>query len=113
MSIVSLCRACCLAGVFGLLGASSSAVSAAPPLTFDASPYLQPARLVDIGGRRLNLYCTGEGSPTIILEAGLGDDLTTWRYVQPALARRTRVCAYDRAAWVSARVRPRRVMRSR
>jgi pimeloyl-ACP methyl ester carboxylesterase len=73
--------------------------SAAPahPSTFDPLPYLRPADLVAVGSRKLNLYCVGAGSPVVILEAGLGDDMTTWRYVQPALARRTRVCAYDRA----------------
>jgi len=69
----------------------------APKRDFDATPYLGPMQLVDIGGRRLNMYCVGTGSPTVVLEAGLGDDMATWRYVQPALAHRTRVCAYDRA----------------
>lgn len=53
--------------------------------------------LVDIGGRRLHVSCTGTGSPTVILEAGLGDSSTTWKAVQPAVAAVTRVCAYDRA----------------
>jgi pimeloyl-ACP methyl ester carboxylesterase len=53
-------------------------------------------RLVDIGGRSLQLRCTGTGSPTVILEAGLGGDLHSWDRVQPALAERTRVCSYDR-----------------
>ena len=52
--------------------------------------------LVDIGGRSLQLRCTGTGSPTVILEAGLGGDLHSWDRVQPALAERTRVCSYDR-----------------
>ena len=53
--------------------------------------------LVDIGGRRLHVSCTGTGSPTVILEAGLGDSSETWNAVQPAVAGFTRVCAYDRA----------------
>jgi len=53
--------------------------------------------LVDIGGRRLHVSCTGTGSPTVILEAGLGDSSETWKAVQPAVAGFTRVCAYDRA----------------
>jgi pimeloyl-ACP methyl ester carboxylesterase len=53
--------------------------------------------LVDIGGRRLHVSCTGIGSPTVILEAGLGDSSETWKAVQPAVAGFTRVCAYDRA----------------
>lgn len=59
--------------------------------------YLHPQRLVDIGGRRLNIICTGKGSPTVILEAGLLADSASWRLVQPAISRSTRVCSYDRA----------------
>jgi pimeloyl-ACP methyl ester carboxylesterase len=55
--------------------------------------------LVDIGGRRLHVSCTGAGSPTVILEAGLGQApaLEVWKPIQPAVAETTRVCAYDRA----------------
>ena len=59
--------------------------------------YARPHRLVDIGGRRLNLYCLGHGGPTIILDGGLGDDMTEWRVVQATLARTSTVCSYDRA----------------
>jgi pimeloyl-ACP methyl ester carboxylesterase len=55
-------------------------------------------RLIDVGGRRLHLYCTGSGSPTVILVSGLGETSTYWSgWVIPAVARTTRVCAYDRA----------------
>ncbi|MGB6985290.1 MAG: alpha/beta hydrolase [Candidatus Aquilonibacter sp.] len=63
----------------------------------DVSPYLHAQRLVDIGGRRLNIYCTGHGSPAVVLDAGAGDSTFTWRKVQPAISRFTRVCSYDRA----------------
>lgn len=66
-----------------------------PPYNVDW--YLHPQRLVDIGGRRLNIICTGTGSPTVILEAGLVADSAAWRLVQPAISRHTRVCSYDRA----------------
>ncbi len=66
-----------------------------PP--YNVETYLHPARLVDIGGRRLNIICTGTGSPTVILEAGLVADSSAWRLVQPAISRTTRVCSYDRA----------------
>jgi pimeloyl-ACP methyl ester carboxylesterase len=53
---------------------------------------------VDIGGgRSLFLHCVGSGRPTVLLETGFGADTLQWRDVQPALARTTRVCAYDRA----------------
>jgi pimeloyl-ACP methyl ester carboxylesterase len=48
-------------------------------------------------GRRLNLYCTGSGEPTVVLEAGLTDPLNVWSLVQPPLSATTRVCSYDRA----------------
>lgn len=55
-------------------------------------------RLVDVGGRRLQLDCRGAGSPTVVLEAGL-DNLgsLSWAAVQDSVARTTRVCAYSRA----------------
>jgi pimeloyl-ACP methyl ester carboxylesterase len=64
---------------------------------FDQAAYVKAQRLVNIGDRRLNLYCTGKGTPTVVLDAGLGDTTISWRYVQPAIARRSRVCSYDRA----------------
>jgi pimeloyl-ACP methyl ester carboxylesterase len=47
-------------------------------------------------GRQLNLVCMGQGSPTVILTAGAGDWSLTWSRVQPAVARTTRACAWDR-----------------
>jgi pimeloyl-ACP methyl ester carboxylesterase len=41
--------------------------------------------------------CSGTGAPTVVLDAGSPDTSATWRWVQPQLARQTRVCAYDRA----------------
>lgn len=60
-----------------------------------------PGRMVDIGGRKLQLNCTGGGSPTVILEAGLGDSSLVWTLIQPKLAAMTRVCSHDRSgtAW--------------
>ena len=53
--------------------------------------------MVDIGGRSLYLDCRGQGSPTVILEAGLTSDTTAWDDVFDPIAGFTRVCAYDRA----------------
>lgn len=70
---------------------------AAPPLP-PPSPYERPQRLVRLpDGRRLNLYCTGRGSPTIILESGWKADSAGWARVQPRLAALTTTCSYDRA----------------
>ena len=65
----------------------------------DAKAFPPPGQLVDVGGHRLHINCTGTGSPTVVIEAGLGDWSTTWAgYVQPEVAKTTRVCTYDRAS---------------
>ena len=56
-----------------------------------------PGHLVDIGGYRLHLWCTGDGAPAVILDTGLGGSSAGWGFVQPEVARFTRVCSYDRA----------------
>jgi pimeloyl-ACP methyl ester carboxylesterase len=56
-----------------------------------------PGQIVAVGGHKMHIYCTGSGSPAIILEAGGGSDSVAWRGVQPALSNTTRVCSYDRA----------------
>jgi pimeloyl-ACP methyl ester carboxylesterase len=53
--------------------------------------------LVDVGGRRLYVECIGSGSPTVLLEAGLGLNSRSWTTVQLELGQTTRTCAYDRA----------------
>ena len=45
----------------------------------------------------MHIDCTGQGSPTVVLESGLGDTYVSWRKVQPEIAKFTRVCSYDRA----------------
>lgn len=65
----------------------------------DAITYPPPGQLVDVGGYRLHINCTGTGSPTVVIEAGLGDWSTGWGFVQPEVAKTTRVCTYDRAGW--------------
>jgi len=64
-----------------------------------AKQYPAPGQLVDVGGYKLHINCTGEGSPTVILEAGWADYSATWIYVQPEVAKTTRVCSYDRAGY--------------
>lgn len=68
-----------------------------------------PGQLVDVGGYRLHLNCTGQGSPTIVLDAGLGESSLSWSKVQPEAAKFTRVCSYDRAgyAWSETSLLPR------
>jgi pimeloyl-ACP methyl ester carboxylesterase len=58
-----------------------------------------PGRLVDVGGHRLHLHCTGSGGPTVVLDAALGGSSVSWSLVQPAVAAFTGVCSYDRAGF--------------
>ena len=64
----------------------------------DQRAYPPPGQLVDMGGYSLHLHCVGSGSPTVVIEAGLGDWSASWSSrVQPEVAKTTRVCTYDRA----------------
>jgi len=54
-------------------------------------------QMVDVGGFEMHIHCTGKGSPTVILAAGLDDFSIFWSQVQPEIAETTRVCSYDRA----------------
>ena len=63
----------------------------------DLRTHPAPGQLVDVGGHRLHLWCSGEGSPVVVLETGAGGSSLQWNQVQPGVARTTRVCAYDRA----------------
>ena len=102
MTIVSVKRwvkrvavaAVCLLAIVVVLGASVEAVIRHRA----ARDYPPPGRLVDIGGRRLQIDCRGSGSPTVVLESGL-DNLgsLSWAAVHDSIARTTRVCAYSRA----------------
>src|SRR5512134_561267 len=56
-----------------------------------------PGRMVKVEEYRLHLNCTGEGSPTVILESGMNEFSLSWALVQPGVAKFTRVCSYDRA----------------
>jgi pimeloyl-ACP methyl ester carboxylesterase len=59
--------------------------------------YAQPGQLVSVNGFRLNLYCMGSGSPTVVFDSGWEDWAPAWSTVQPEVAKWTRACSYDRA----------------
>jgi pimeloyl-ACP methyl ester carboxylesterase len=59
--------------------------------------YARPGKLVDVNGFRLNLYCVGSGSPTVVFDSGWEDWAPAWSKVQPEVAKWTRACSYDRA----------------
>ena len=65
--------------------------------SLDAKAYPPPGPLIDVGGHRLHLYCTGSGSPTVVLEPGGGASSSDFGWIAPAVARDTTVCVYDRA----------------
>jgi pimeloyl-ACP methyl ester carboxylesterase len=91
--------------VLGLLGAGYQAAAAGR----DLRSYPPPGQLVDVGGYRLHLYCVGEGSPTVILDALFPGTVSNWAWVQPEIASSTRTCSYDRAGlgWSDAGPEPR------
>jgi len=63
----------------------------------DARAYPPPGQMVDVGGYKLHIQCMGTGSPTVVLDAGLGGTSLDWSLVQAEIGQTTRVCAYDRA----------------
>ena len=63
----------------------------------DQKQYPPPGQMIDMDGYQLHLYCTGQGSPTVVLESGLAGPALEWALVQQKLEKTTRVCSYDRA----------------
>ena len=63
----------------------------------DQRKYPPPGVLVNVGGYKMHIYCMGEGSPTVILDSANMGTVSNWAWIQPELAKSTRVCAYDRA----------------
>src|SRR5215831_13633051 len=58
-----------------------------------------PGKLVDLGGHRLQVNCTGAGAPVVVVENGLGDFSSDWILVQSRVEKFTRICTYDRAGY--------------
>ena len=82
-----------LVAVFVLAGATYQGVVTA----LERHRYERPGGLVDAGGHQLHIHCTGKGSPIVVLEAAAGSMSAGWAWVQPEVAKITRVCSYDRA----------------
>jgi pimeloyl-ACP methyl ester carboxylesterase len=78
-------------------------VVASPGPTSDPAPI---GKLVDIGGRKLHIHCTGSGSPTVVVENGGAAFSFDWELVQPQVAQFTRICTYDRAGYAWSDVGP-------
>ncbi|RYF49542.1 MAG: alpha/beta hydrolase [Cytophagaceae bacterium] len=82
-----------------LLAVSSPLCSQAGAATATEAEFGKPQKLVDVGGRKLNLYCSGLVTTTVIFDSPSGDGGWSWYKVQPEVARRTRACVYDRAGF--------------
>ena len=94
ISSLLLARAVLLLFVFVRAGAAWAQNETNQP------PLRPPGRLVDVGGCRLHINCTGKArasQPTVVLEAGIGDFSVEWSLVQPGVAKFAPVCTYDRA----------------
>ncbi len=68
-----------------------------------------PGKMVDLSGHRLHVNCTGTGTPTVVIENGLGDFSFDWALVQTRVSQFARICTYDRAgyAWSDPGPKPR------
>jgi pimeloyl-ACP methyl ester carboxylesterase len=97
----------------GLAGLFLIIILIAPVASMGAPPQ-PPGRLIDMGGGiNLHIYCTGEGSPTVVLDAGLNGGTMSWARVQEEVSNHTRVCSYDRAgmSWSEQGPKPRTYMK--
>ncbi len=74
-----------------------------------AKDFPAQGKLVDIGGRLIQIDCRGSGTPTVVFEDGLdmGGSLS-WSAVHDSIAKTTRACAYSRAGvmWSDAHAGP-------
>jgi pimeloyl-ACP methyl ester carboxylesterase len=76
-----------------LIGATYQGIATA----FERRRFPHPGRLIDVGGHQLHLYCTGSGTPAVVLEAPEATMSAAWALVQTSVGRVTRACSYDRA----------------
>jgi pimeloyl-ACP methyl ester carboxylesterase len=86
------------------------------PIAAMGAPPQPPGKLVDVGGSvgiNMHIYCTGEGNPTVVLDAGANGGTMSWAKVQEQVSNHTRVCSYDRAgmSWSEEGPKPRTFMR--
>ena len=86
--------------LLALSAAVPGAVSAAASTWQQASSaFAVPHQLVDVGGRKMNIFCAGQGATTVIFDAPSGDAGWNWHRVQPEVAKHTRACVFDRAGF--------------
>lgn len=76
---------------FGMVGTYQ------PRMALERARLILTGGLVDVGGYYLRIECWGEGTPTVVMDAGMSQDRTTWGQVPQGISKFTRVCIYDRA----------------
>lgn len=81
--------------VIGLILAGTIYESVSEAADIRAYPPL--GQMIDVGGYRLHINCTGTSSPTVVIDAGWGDWSLKWSVVQGQVTKTTQVCTYDRA----------------
>lgn len=90
-------RALLAAGAIAVFPVLAGATYQGVATALERRQFPHPGQLIDVGGHQLHLHCTGDGSPTVILEAPAVGMSAAWALVQPAVAETTRTCSYDRA----------------
>jgi len=81
----------CISAFFQFAFATSAQTDSAIPTA--------PGKILEVAGHRMHLNCTGTGSPTVVVEMGVGDFSTDWVFIQNAVSKFTRICTYDRAGY--------------
>ena len=98
LALISIVAGCAAAQPSTKASVTPSQLAAASPAVLDGK--------FDIGGYSLWMQCAGSGSPTVVLDAGLGGGSSFWTSVVPDLVKTSRVCVYDRAGIELSDVRP-------
>ena len=81
--------------IYSLISAYSFVAGAQTPPQIPTPP----GKLFTVAGHKMHLNCTGKGSPTVVVEVGIGDTSTDWVFVQDAVSKFTRICTYDRSGY--------------
>jgi pimeloyl-ACP methyl ester carboxylesterase len=99
-SVLAQFCAAAFVSIAAIPAAGLAQASSPLPLAPESADYAVAHERVDVGhGRRLNLYCRGDHGPTVVFDAGTGEQSWDWRYVQPTVGRYARACVYDRAGY--------------
>ena len=91
----------------------SITAQAANQTPFQTSKKPYPGKLINVGSHRLHIHCVGEGSPTVIIDSGIGGFSLEWEKIQGKLSSNYKMCSYDRAGygWSEPGPRPRTTAR--